>query len=202
MDAMQLWAGLGNPGPAYSFNRHNIGFLAVDEIARVHGFSPWRKRWSAEVCEGRVGDARVLLVKPQSYMNHSGHPVSEASAFYKIPASDVLVFHDELDLEPARVKIKKGGGHAGHNGLRSIMAQIGADFRRVRLGIGHPGHKDRVSDYVLSDFAKSERVWLEALCDAVARDAPMLAANEDGEFQNRVHLALRDFLGDNSAPKT
>ncbi|WP_372425461.1 aminoacyl-tRNA hydrolase [Salinarimonas chemoclinalis] len=187
---MRLFVGLGNPGARYAGNRHNIGFMAIDEIARVHGAAPWRRRFQGEACEALVGRERVLLVKPLTYMNESGRAVAEAMRFYKIPLDDVCVFHDELDLAPAKLRMKKGGGNAGHNGLRSITAQCGNDYRRVRLGIGHPGDKALVHAYVLNDFAKSEQPWVEDLCRAVADHAELLAKSDDASFQNKVHLAM------------
>ncbi|WP_349370998.1 aminoacyl-tRNA hydrolase [Salinarimonas sp.] len=187
---MRLFVGLGNPGARYAGNRHNIGFMAIDEIARIHGAAPWRRRFQGEASEALVGRERVLLVKPQTYMNESGRAVSEAMRFYKIPLDDVCVFHDELDLAPAKLRMKKGGGNAGHNGLRSITAQCGNDYRRVRLGIGHPGDKALVHGYVLNDFARSEQPWVEDLCRAVADAAELLAKGDDASFQNKVHLAM------------
>lgn len=187
---MRLFVGLGNPGARYAGNRHNIGFMAIDEIARVHGAVPWRRRFQGEASEALVGRERVLLLKPLTFMNESGRAVSEAMRFYKIPLDDVCVFHDELDLPPAKLRMKKGGGNAGHNGLRSITAQCGNDYRRVRLGIGHPGDKALVHGYVLNDFAKSEQPWVEDLCRAVADAAELLAKGDDASFQNKVHLAM------------
>ncbi|GJE25451.1 aminoacyl-tRNA hydrolase [Methylobacterium organophilum] len=187
---MRLIVGLGNPGPRYAHNRHNIGFLALDEIARVHRAAPFRKRFQGEASEAVLGSERVILLKPLTYMNESGRSVAEAQRFYKIALSDVMVLHDELDLAPAKLRVKTGGGNAGHNGLRSITAQCGNDYRRVRLGIGHPGDKALVHAYVLNDFAKAEEPWVEDLCRAVADHAPLLAAGEDASFQNKVHLAM------------
>ncbi|SMF46374.1 peptidyl-tRNA hydrolase [Tistlia consotensis] len=190
---MLLLVGLGNPGPSYAGNRHNIGFIALDAIARRHGFGPWRRRFQGEVAEGQLAGEKVLALKPLTYMNESGRAVGEASRFYKIEPQDVIVLHDELDLAPGKVKVKAGGGAAGHNGLRSITSHIGPYFRRVRLGIGHPGHKDRVLGWVLSDFAKADAEWLERLTDAVAADAPLLAENSekaDGSFMSRVNQAV------------
>lgn len=187
---MRLIVGLGNPGARYAGNRHNIGFLALDEMARVHRAGPWRRKFQGEVTEATLGTERVVLLKPQTFMNESGRAVSEAQRFYKIALSDVIVLHDELDLAPAKLRVKLGGGNAGHNGLRSITAQCGNDYRRVRLGIGHPGDKALVHAYVLNDFGKGERAWVEDLCRAVADHAALLAAGEDASFQNKVHLAL------------
>ena len=187
---MRLFVGLGNPGSRYARNRHNVGFMVVDEIARAHGAAPWRRRFQGEAAEAVVGGERMLLLKPQTYMNESGRSVAEAQRFFKLELSDVVVFHDELDLAPAKVRVKLGGGNAGHNGLRSITAQCGNDYRRVRIGIGHPGDKDLVHAYVLSDFARSEEPWVEDLCRACAQAAPLLAKGDDATFQNKVHLAM------------
>jgi PTH1 family peptidyl-tRNA hydrolase len=184
---MLLFVGLGNPGPKYEGNRHNIGFMAVDAIARAYNFAPWRKKFQAEVSEGQIGGARVLLMKPQTYMNESGRAVGEAASFYKISAPDVVVFYDEIDLAPGRFRMKTGGGAAGHNGIRSIIASsIGEGFRRARLGVGHPGHKDQVHGYVLSDFHKAEAEWVEKMLDALAKAAPMLASGDDEKYQGEV----------------
>lgn len=187
---MRLFVGLGNPGSKYHGNRHNIGFMAVDDIARRHGFAPWRRRFQGETAEGTLDRERVILLKPATYMNESGRAVAEAANFFKLGQGDIVVFHDELDLPPAKLRIKTGGGHAGHNGLRSISAHVGNDYHRVRLGIGHPGIKELVHAYVLSDFAKAERPWVEALCDAVADNAALIATGKEGTFQNKVHLAM------------
>src|SRR5947208_12260481 len=188
---MRLFVGLGNPGAKYARNRHNIGFMAVDEIARRHGFAPWRRRFQGETSEGTLGTERVILLKPMTYMNESGRSVQEAASFFKIAPGDVTVFHDELELPPGKVRVKIGGGIAGHNGLRSISAHIGNDYRRVRLGIGHPGVKELVHGHVLSDFAKADDGWVTALCEAVADNAGLLATGHDSTFQNKVHLALQ-----------
>ena len=188
---MLLFVGLGNPGSRYARNRHNIGFLAVDEIARRHGFAPWRRRFQGEASEGTLGSARVMLLKPTTYMNDSGRAVQEAANFFKLAASEITVFQDELELPPAKVRVKVGGGIAGHNGLRSVTSHIGNDYRRVRLGIGHPGVKELVHPYVLSDFFKEEGPWVAALCEAVADNAALLAAGQDASFQNKVHLAMQ-----------
>jgi peptidyl-tRNA hydrolase, PTH1 family len=187
---MRLFVGLGNPGPRYAGNRHNIGFMALDAIARRHGAAPWRRRFQGEASEAVVGGARLLLLKPATYMNESGRAVADAQRFYKVALDDVVVFHDELDLPPAKLRVKRGGGNAGHNGLRSITASCGNEYWRARLGIGHPGDKALVHAYVLNDFAKSEAPWVEDLCDAVADHAGMLAEGEDTNFQNKVHLAM------------
>lgn len=188
---MRLFVGLGNPGTKYQDNRHNIGFMAVDEIARRHGFAPWRRRFQGEASEGWLGQERVILLKPTTFMNNSGHAVQDAVHFYKLAQGDVVVFHDEIELTPAKVRVKVGGGIAGHNGLRSISAHIGNEYRRVRLGIGHPGVKDRVLTHVLDDFPRSERPWVEALVNVVAENAALLVAGQDTAFQNKVHLAVQ-----------
>lgn len=185
---MLLIVGLGNPGTEYARNRHNIGFMAVDEIARRHGFSSWRVRNQGLAAEGEIAGERVMLLKPQTYMNKSGACVGPTARFFKIPPGDVIVLHDELDLAPGKVRVKTGGGAAGHNGLRSIAELFSNDTRRVRLGIGHPGDKDRVAGYVLSDFAKAEQAWLEPLIDAVGQAAPLLIKRDDAGFASRVAL--------------
>jgi peptidyl-tRNA hydrolase, PTH1 family len=187
---MRLFVGLGNPGSGYSGNRHNIGFMAVDAIAARWGSQPPRPRIQGEATEADIGGTKVLLLKPRTYMNESGRAVAEAARFYKIALPDIVVFHDELDLPPAKLRVKTGGGNAGHNGLRSISAAMGNDYVRVRLGIGHPGIKELVHAHVLGDFAKSERDWVTALTGAIARDADLLAKGDVGGFQNKVHLAL------------
>jgi len=188
---MLLFVGLGNPGAKYAQNRHNIGFMAVAEIARRHGFSPWRRRFQGETAEGALDGERVILLRPTTFMNDSGRAVQEAANFFKLGVGEVTVFQDELELPPGKVRVKVGGGIAGHNGLRSISSHIGNDYRRVRLGIGHPGVKELVHGHVLSDFAKSDRPWVEALCEAVADNAALLAVGRDSAFQNKVHLALQ-----------
>ncbi len=187
---MHLLVGLGNPGAKYHGNRHNIGFMAVDEIVRRHGFSPWRRRFHGETAEATLAGAKVLALKPLTFMNDSGRAVGEAMRFYDIDPARVIVLYDELDLEPGKVRVKLGGGAAGHNGIRSMIAHAGPHFQRVRLGIGHPGEKHMVHPHVLSDFAKSDKVWLEPLIEAVAEHIPLLIKGEDGSFQNKVHLAL------------
>jgi peptidyl-tRNA hydrolase, PTH1 family len=187
---MLLLVGLGNPGARYAGNRHNIGFMAVEEIAKRHGIGPWRRRFQGVACEGPIGGERALLLLPGTFMNESGRAVAEAAHFYKLPLKDITVFHDEIDLRPAKVRVKIGGGIAGHNGLRSLSEHIGNDYRRVRIGVGHPGNKDMVQHYVLGDFAKSERGWVEALIDIIAANADLLARGEDASFQNKVHLAM------------
>jgi peptidyl-tRNA hydrolase, PTH1 family len=188
---MRLFVGLGNPGAKYAHNRHNIGFMAIGEIARRHGFAPWRRRFQGETTEGTLDGERVVLLRPATFMNESGRAVQEAVSFFKLPPNETTVFQDELELPPAKVRVKVGGGIAGHNGLRSISAHIGNDYRRVRLGIGHPGVKELVHGYVLSDFAKDERPWVQTLCEAIADNAGLLVANRDSTFQNKVHLAMQ-----------
>lgn len=185
---MRLFAGLGNPGAKYAGNRHNIGFMAVDRIAADHGFTPWRARFQGEVAEGRLGTEKVILLKPMTFMNLSGQSVGEAMRFYKLTPGDITVFHDELDLAPGKCRVKQGGGHAGHNGLRSIHQHIGEDYGRVRLGIGHPGHKDRVAGYVLHDFAKSDEAWLDDLMRGISDGAVALAEGDAPRFMNAVSL--------------
>jgi len=188
---MLLFVGLGNPGAKYARNRHNIGFLAVEEIARRHGFAPWRRRFQGETSEGTLERERVILLKPTTFMNDSGRVVQEAANFFKLGVGEVTVFQDELELPPAKLRVKVGGGVAGHNGLRSISSHIGNDYRRVRLGIGHPGVKELVHSYVLADFAKDEGPWVTALCEAVADNAGLLVTGRDSTFQNKVHLAMQ-----------
>ena len=187
---MFLFAGLGNPGAKYAHNRHNIGFMAVDEIVRRHSFSPWRKKFQSEMSEGTLAGEKVLVQKPQTYMNESGRAVGEAVRFHNIPLSQVYVFYDELDLDPGKLRVKTGGGAAGHNGIRSISAHIGPDYKRVRLGIGHPGVKELVQPHVLGDFAKQDREWLKLLLESVADNAGMLAEGQDEKYQSKVHLAV------------
>lgn len=188
---MKLFVGLGNPGQEYAFNRHNVGFMAVDAIAAAHDFLAWRKRFSGVAAEARLGREPVLLFKPQTFMNESGRAVGEAARFYKLELGDIIVFHDELDLAPGKVRVKIGGGGAGHNGLKSLSAHIGNDYVRVRIGIGHPGRKDRVSGYVLHDFSKADHAWLEPLLGAIAENAPYLAEGANDKFQSRVAHALQ-----------
>jgi PTH1 family peptidyl-tRNA hydrolase len=183
---MKLFVGLGNPGAEYAFNRHNVGFMAVDTIAASHGFPAWRKRFSGLISEGRLGREQVLLLKPQTYMNESGRAAGEAMRFYKLDESDVIVFHDELDLAPGKVRVKTGGGVAGHNGLKSLTAHLGNDYTRVRIGIGHPGNREGVVGYVLHDFAKADHDWLEPLLAAIAKAAPHLADGANDKFQTQV----------------
>ncbi len=189
---MQIWAGLGNPGASYSLHRHNVGFMAADVIAAAHDFPAPKKAFRSEVREGRIGKHRILLLKPQVFMNLSGEAVAAALRFYKLDLDALTVFHDELDLAPMKVKVKVGGGTAGHNGLRSIDAHLGADFRRVRIGIGHPGHKDKVTGYVLGNYAKSEMDALSDLLAAIASEASWLADGEDARFMSEIALRLQD----------
>ena len=189
---MQIWAGLGNPGASYSLHRHNVGFMAADIIAEVHGFSPPKKAFRSELREGRIGRNRILLLKPQVFMNLSGEAVAAALRFYKLDMDALTVFHDELDLAPMKVKVKVGGGTAGHNGLRSIDAHLGPDFKRVRIGIGHPGHKDKVTNYVLGNYAKSEMDALSNLLAAIAGEAEWLADGNDARFMSEVALRMQD----------
>jgi PTH1 family peptidyl-tRNA hydrolase len=185
---MILLVGLGNPGEKYARNRHNIGFMAADAIVRRHSFSPFRSRFQGLVSEGSFGGEKAIVLMPMTYMNESGRSVGEAMRFYKLTPADIVVFYDELDLEPGKLRMKTGGGAAGHNGIRSIAAHIGPDFRRVRIGIGHPGVKERVLSHVLGDFANA--VWLGPMLDAIADAAPLLAEGKDATFANKVHLAL------------
>ena len=187
---MKLFVGLGNPGGKYAGNRHNIGFMALDAIARRHARAPFRKQFQGEAAEALIDGEKVLLLKPLTYMNESGRAVGAAMQFFKIALGDVHVFHDELDLPPAKLRVKRGGGNAGHNGLRSIPAHCGNDYARVRLGIGHPGVKELVHPYVLNDFGKSEMGWVEDLCTISADNAGLLARGDDATFQNKVHLAM------------
>ena len=187
---MLLLVGLGNPGARYSGNRHNVGFMALEAVAKRHGLPPWRRRFQGIACEGAIGGVRALLLLPGTFMNDSGRAVAEAAHFYKLPLADITVFHDEIDLPPAKLRVKIGGGIAGHNGLRSISEHVGNDYRRVRIGVGHPGNKDMVQHYVLSDFAKSERGWVDAMLSIIADNAGLIVRGEDASFQNKVHLAM------------
>jgi PTH1 family peptidyl-tRNA hydrolase len=188
---MKLFVGLGNPGREYALNRHNVGFMAIDAIAATHDFPAFRKRFSSLATEGKLGGESVLLLKPQTFMNESGRAVGEAARFYKLGLGDIVVFHDELDLAPGKVRVKTGGGVAGHNGLKSLSAHIGNDYVRVRIGIGHPGRKDRVTGYVLHDFSKADHAWLELLLGAIAAEAPYLAEGASDKFQSRVAHAVQ-----------
>jgi peptidyl-tRNA hydrolase, PTH1 family len=187
---MQLWVGLGNPGPQYAMQRHNVGFMVADTIAEVHGFGPVKKAFQGWTQEGRIGPEKILLLKPATFMNESGRAIGEAMRFYKLDLGDVTIFHDELDLAPFKVRVKTGGGTAGHNGLRSTEAHIGNEFRRVRIGIGHPGHKDKVSPYVLGNYAKAELAPLADLLGAIAAEADWLARGNDARFMSDVALRL------------
>ena len=192
---MKLWVGLGNPGAEYASQRHNIGFMAAERIAARHRFSPWRKKFRGEAADGVIAGEKILLLKPLTWMNDSGESVQAALAFHKLAPSDVLVFHDELDLAPGKVRVKQGGGAAGHNGLRSTDRHVGNDTWRVRLGIGHPGHKDRVQGHVLGNFAKADKAWLDTLLDAVADAAPLLAEGRHEDFMTRVALLTQPAKG-------
>jgi peptidyl-tRNA hydrolase, PTH1 family len=194
---MKLFVGLGNPGAQYALNRHNVGFMAVDAIAAAHDFPSWRKRFSGVASEAKLGGEQVLLLKPQTFMNESGRSVGEAVRFYKLDLGDVVVFHDELDLAPGKVRVKAGGGVAGHNGLKSLTAHIGNDYVRVRIGIGHPGVKDLVTGHVLQNFTKADFAWLEPLIGAIAEEAPHLAEGVNDKFQSRVAYAMQ---GETEAP--
>jgi peptidyl-tRNA hydrolase, PTH1 family len=187
---MLLIAGLGNPGPKYANHRHNIGFMAADAIARRHDFAPWQKKFSAEIAEGKLDGERVILLKPQTFMNDSGRAVGEAMRFHKLELAELVVIYDELDLVPNKLRIKTGGGSGGHNGIRSIDAHCGKEYRRVRVGIGHPGSKDLVYNYVLGDFAKADQQWVEPMLDAISVAAPLLAKNDDAGFMNKVAISL------------
>jgi PTH1 family peptidyl-tRNA hydrolase len=200
---MLLFAGLGNPGAKYANNRHNVGFMAADAIARRHSFSPWTKKFQAEVAEGKIGGEKVLLIRPQTFMNNSGQSVGEALRFYKLDPSAVTVFYDEIDLPAGKVRVKTAGGSGGHNGIRSLDQHIGKDYRRVRIGIGHPGVKEMVHGHVLGDFSRSDREWLDVLLDAMAANAGMLVEGDDNSFMNKVTVQLRDRLpptGDDDRP--
>ncbi len=199
---MLLFAGLGNPGSGYENNRHNVGFMAADAIARRHDFSPWSRKFHALVADGMLGGEKVLLVKPQTFMNLSGQAVGEAMRFYKLQPDDLTVLYDELDLAPGKIRVKMGGGSGGHNGIRSIDQHIGQNYRRVRIGIGHPGAKEMVHNHVLGDFAKADRAWLDVLMEAIADSADKLARGDDSGFMNRVTLSLRDKLQPTGADDT
>ena len=187
---MKLFVGLGNPGGEYAKNRHNVGFMAVDEIARAHGFGPWKRKFQGVAADGEMGGEKILLLKPETYMNESGRAVGEAARFLKIAEKDIVVFYDEIDLAPAKLKVKTGGGNAGHNGLRSISAHLGNDYVRVRIGVGHPGVKELVARWVLSDFAKADQAWLAPLLEAIAKAAPRLARNDPSRFLTDVAKEL------------
>ena len=199
---MKLFVGLGNPGAEHALNRHNVGFMAVDAIAAAHGFPAWRKRFQGAASEGKLGGEQVLLFKPGTFMNASGRAVGEALRFYKLDLADVVVFHDELDLAPGKVRVKTGGGVSGHNGLRSLSAHIGNDYVRVRIGVGHPGQRDLVVGHVLHDFAKSDHAWLEPVLGAIAAEAPYLAEGDTERFQSRVAHAVQTERPAKPAPRT
>jgi PTH1 family peptidyl-tRNA hydrolase len=201
-DAMKLIVGLGNPGAKHARNRHNIGFMAVDRIAGDHGFGPWRAKFQGVISEGRLGREKVVLLKPETFMNRSGQSVGEAMRFFKLEPEDVIVIHDEIDLAPGKARIKQGGGHAGHNGLRSIHGHIGEAYGRVRLGVGHPGRKEAVPGYVLRDFHKADEAWLDDLLRGIADGAVSLAEGDGGRFINAVALRTAPPRSSNNAPKT
>ena len=198
---MKLFVGLGNPGGKYAANRHNIGFMALDRIAEDHGFAPWRAKFQGQLSEGRLSSAKVMLLKPSTFMNKSGQSVGEAMRFFKLDSTDITVFHDEIDLAPSKVRLKSGGGHAGHNGLRSIHQHIGPHYDRVRLGVGHPGHKDRVPGYVLSDFAKAEQEWLDDVLRGIGDGAPHLGDGDGPKFLNAIALRAHPPRSSTSRPK-
>ncbi|KJZ19619.1 aminoacyl-tRNA hydrolase [Loktanella sp. S4079] len=198
---MKLIVGLGNPGAKYARNRHNIGFMALDVIAADHGFSPWRSKFQAQICEGRFGSEKVALLKPETFMNLSGQSVGEAMRYLKLAPEDIIVFHDELDLAPGKVRLKTGGGHAGHNGLRSIHGHIGPDYDRVRLGIGHPGHKDAVAGYVLRDFAKADAEWLDDEMRGISDGIAALVAGDGPKFLNAIAFRVAPPRSSTSKPK-
>jgi len=199
---MLIFAGLGNPGAQYAHNRHNVSFMAADALYRRHSFSPWTKKFQAQVSDGTIGGEKVLLMKPQTFMNLSGQSVGEALRFYKLPPAALTVFYDEIDLAAGKLRVKTGGGSGGHNGIRSIDQHVGNPYRRVRIGVGHPGVKEMVHGHVLGDFAKADREWLDVLLDAVADDAALLVAGDDNGFMNRVTLTLRDKLRPTGADDT
>lgn len=188
---MLIIAGLGNPGSKYASNRHNIGFMAVDEIAHRHSFSPWKNKFRSLIAEGKLDGDKVLLLKPQTFMNNSGEAIGEAMRFYKLAPSDILVMYDELDLAPGKTRFKTGGGAGGHNGIKSTIAHCGEGFKRLRLGIGHPGHKARVNSHVLGDFAKADQIWLEPLLQAIGENAILLASGENSSFMNKLSLSVQ-----------
>jgi PTH1 family peptidyl-tRNA hydrolase len=199
--AMKLFVGLGNPGAKYAGNRHNIGFMALDRIAADHGFGAWKGKFQGEMAEGRLGSEKIVLLKPTTFMNKSGQSVGEAMRFYKLDSTDVTVFHDEIDLAPAKLRCKAGGGHAGHNGLRSIHQHIGPHYDRVRMGVGHPGHKDRVPGYVLHDFAKADQEWLDDVLRGISDGAAHLADGDTGRFLNAVSLRVAPARSSKTAAK-
>ena len=198
---MKLFVGLGNPGSKYARNRHNVGYMALDQIAADHGFGPWKSKFQSSLSEGRLGSEKVVLLKPETFMNLSGQAVGEAMRFFKLDPEDIIVFQDEIDLAPAKLKVKTGGGHAGHNGLRSLHQHIGPEYVRVRIGVGHPGHKDAVPGYVLRDFAKADADWLDDLLRGIGDGAPHLAAGDAGKFMNAVALRTNPPRSSTSHPK-
>ena len=198
---MRLFVGLGNPGSKYAGNRHNIGFMAVDRIADDHEFGPWRSKFQGVISEGRLSGEKIVLLKPETFMNNSGQSVGEAMRFFKLEAEDITVFHDEIDLVPSKVRFKAAGGHAGHNGLRSLTTHVGPEFARVRLGVGHPGHKDAVPVYVLRDFPNSDQSWLDDLLRGVSEGAPHLANGNGGRFMNAVSQRVAPPRPSNARPK-
>ncbi|MEJ6709117.1 MAG: aminoacyl-tRNA hydrolase [Amylibacter sp.] len=199
---MQIFVGLGNPGAKYANNRHNIGFMAMDRIASDHGFGPWRSKFQGSISEGRFGSERIVLLKPETFMNLSGQSVAAAMKFYKFEPSEITVFHDELDLAPGKCRFKTGGGHAGHNGLRSIHQHITPEYNRIRIGIGHPGHKDAVAGYVLRDFAKADQDWIDDLLRGISDGAEKLVKGDSGRFMNAVSLRTAPPRSATSKPKT
>lgn len=199
---MKLFVGLGNPGAKYSRNRHNVGFMAMDRIAQDHGFAPWRQKFQGQITDGRLAGEKVTLLKPETFMNLSGQSVSEAMRFYKLDSTDITVFHDEIDLAPGKCRVKEGGGHAGHNGLRSLHQHLGPHYSRVRIGVGHPGHKDRVAGYVLHDFSKADEAWLDNLLRGISDGAGDLANGNAGRFMNAVALQVTPARSSETSPKT
>ena len=187
---MRLFVGLGNPGSDYAKNRHNIGFMAVDEIVHRYSFAPFRSKFQGQLCEGKIAGQKVLILKPTTYMNESGKAVQAAMAFYKLPLQDIIVFQDEMDLVAGKIRMKTGGGHAGHNGIRSIQSHIGSGFQRVRLGVGHPGDKEKVVGHVLKDFSKADQQWLDKMIEAIGENADLLIKGEDSGFMSKISLAL------------
>ena len=187
---MRLFVGLGNPGSDYAKNRHNIGFMAVDEIVHRYSFAPFRSKFQGQLCEGKIAGQKVLILKPTTYMNESGKAVQAVMAFYKLPIQDIIVFHDEMDLVAGKIRMKTGGGHAGHNGVRSIQSHIGSGFQRVRLGVGHPGDKEKVVGHVLNDFSKADQQWLDKMIEAIGENADLLIKGEDSGFMSKISLAL------------
>ena len=187
---MRLFVGLGNPGSDYTKNRHNIGFMAVDEIVHRHSFAPFRSKFQGQICEGTIAEQKVLVLKPTTYMNESGKAIQAAMAFYKLPIDDIIIFHDEMDLAAGKVRMKTGGGHAGHNGIRSIQSHIGAGFQRVRLGVGHPGDQEKVINHVLKDFSKADQQWLDKMIGAIGVNVGLLIKGEESSFMSKVSLAL------------